>query len=101
MRTAKNQPCGQPCKRQERMRAHLAPRSDHRLGGDNNPPLTLECVYKPHFFRRVIILIETTRRLEGAASAKQAGSAREKVQPAAQTFSNWQSQSPPPRQPPL
>src|ERR1039458_6964115 len=83
------------------MRAHLAPGSNHRLGYNDKPTLTLESSDKPQLFRRVIILIKTARRLKGTASAKQARSARKKAQPAAQTFSNQQCQSAPKRQPSL
>jgi hypothetical protein len=81
------------------MRAKLAPGSDHRLGYSNKPALTLERGYKAQLFRRVIILIETTDLLKGIASAKQAGSAREKIQPARGVFSSEQYWSAPPWQP--
>jgi len=83
------------------MRANLTPGSNHRLGYNDKPPLTLESSDKPQLFRRIIILIETACRLKSAARAKQAGSARKNVQPAAQSLHHRQTQPPPPRQPPF
>ena len=48
------------------MRAYLPPGSDHRLGQNGKPSLTLESSDKHRIFRRVIILIETARRLTAA-----------------------------------
>ena len=77
--TAKNQSREKPPKTQERMRAELASGSDHRLGWDDKPPLTLESGDKNRIFQRVIILIETAHRLISAARAKLAGSSRQKA----------------------
>src|ERR1039458_8907600 len=83
------------------MRALLTSGSDHRLGRNDKPPLTLESYKKCRIFRYVIILIKTARHLKGIASAKQAGAARKNVQPAAQPLHHRQAQPPPPRQPSL
>jgi hypothetical protein len=99
--TKKNQTCGQPCKGQERMRANLTPGSDHCLGQNGKPSLTLESGNKHHFFRRVIILIKTTRRLKGAPSAEQESSTRQKARQAHRRSYKRFCQSEPPRQPSL
>ena len=83
------------------MRAGLASGSDHRLGWNDKPPLTLLRADKHAIFHRIKILIETACRLKSAARAKQAGAARKNVQPAAQSLHHRQAQPPPPRQPSL
>ena len=83
------------------MRALLASGSDHRLGQNDKPPLTLEGGNQYYFLRGVIILIKTARFLESASRAKQTGSARKNIQPAAQPLHHRQTQPPPPRQPPF
>src|ERR1017187_8847742 len=99
--TPKNKLRPHPCKAKKRMLAKLAPGSDHRLGQNGKPSLTLESSDKHHFLRRVIILIKTTRRLKGAAGAEQEGSARQKPHQAHRRFYKRFYQSPPPRQPSL
>src|ERR1035441_6755558 len=83
------------------MRAELASGSNHRLGWNDKPPLTLQRADKHAIFHRIIILIEAACGLKSAARAKQAGAARKNVQPAAQSLHHRQAQPPPPRQPSL
>ena len=83
------------------MRPEFAAGSDHRLTRHNKPTLMLESGDKYRIFQRVIILVETARRLEGAARAEQAGSARQKAQEAHHTCSERLGQPPPKGQPPV
>src|SRR5260221_8502566 len=83
------------------MLAKLAPGSDHRLGQNGKPSLTLESGNKRHLFRRVIFLIKPTRRLKGAPSAEQECSARQKTRQADRRLYQRFDQSKPPRQPSL
>ena len=83
------------------MRANLTPGSNHRLGWNDKSPLTFEIGNKCYFFRCVIILIKTARHLKGIASAKQAGSTRQKVRQAHRRLYQRFEQSEPPRQPSL
>src|SRR6184192_2790522 len=83
------------------MLAKLAPGSDHRLGQNGKPSPTLQSGNKRHLFRRVIFLIKTTRRLEGAASAEQESSAGQKARQADRRVYQRFDQSEPPRQPSL
>src|SRR5207237_2646997 len=77
-RTTKSQMRGQPCHAQERMLAKLAPGSDHRLGQNGKPSVTLESSDKKHLLPCVIILIKTTRRFKAAPSAEHESSTPQK-----------------------